>query len=251
MGRIPRANLVGRPFGLLTVVADAGNNRHSQSVWRCSCACGGPDVLVCISHLKDGHTRSCGCLRKEVSRATHSTNIADGSFRCSSCKRRKLLKFKVEGAGNYRCKPCNRKYNKLRYKENPSPILAAARKWRADNPELVKVQLLVRKRAQPELYLWRLAKCRAQRKGLVFTLKVADIVIPRVCPVLGLVLLPVSSGAGMPLPNSPTLDRRDSRRGYTPDNITVISWRANSLKKDGSLLEIKQIAEWMQTQEGA
>jgi hypothetical protein len=39
-------------------------------------------------------------------------------------------------------------------------------------------------------------------------------------------------------PFSKSLDRIDSGRGYTQDNVIICSWRANALLKDGSLPEL-------------
>lgn len=46
-------------------------------------------------------------------------------------------------------------------------------------------------------------------------------------------------------PNSPSLDRFDNSKGYTKDNIRVISWRANSLKSDGTQEEFEQILTYL------
>ena len=48
---------------------------------------------------------------------------------------------------------------------------------------------------------------------------------------------------GGPTHNSPSVDRIDPKKGYTPDNIRVISWRANSLKSDASLKELQVLVE--------
>ena len=42
---------------------------------------------------------------------------------------------------------------------------------------------------------------------------------------------------------APSLDRIHPKRGYVPDNVRVISDRANRLKGDRSLNEIKRLAE--------
>ncbi len=52
--------LIGRKFGLLFVEEYAGDLE-----WRCKCECG--NVVVVLGHsLKNGHTRSCGCLKTIV-----------------------------------------------------------------------------------------------------------------------------------------------------------------------------------------
>lgn len=59
-------DLIGRQFGRLTVVANLGQTGRSHDTrWLCRCSCGG-EKAVLASHLKDGHVRSCGCLRKET-----------------------------------------------------------------------------------------------------------------------------------------------------------------------------------------
>lgn len=55
-----RTDLTNEKFGRLTVVA-----RHQGKYWRCICDCGAERVVP-SDKLKSGHTRSCGCLRAEV-----------------------------------------------------------------------------------------------------------------------------------------------------------------------------------------
>ena len=55
-------NLIGQTFNRLTVLGFSHDkNRHN--FWLCLCACGNK-VVVEQSKLKSGHTKSCGCLRK-------------------------------------------------------------------------------------------------------------------------------------------------------------------------------------------
>ena len=82
------------------------------------------------------------------------------------------------------------------------------------------------------------SKKRSRDKGLEFNIEPSDIVIPNFCPYLGLEISH-EIGTGKRRPGSPSLDRIDSSKGYTKDNIIVCSWRANSLLKDGSLAELK------------
>lgn len=48
-------------------------------------------------------------------------------------------------------------------------------------------------------------------------------------------------------PNLPSIDRFDPNINYTPDNIRVISTRANTIKYNGTADELRKIAQWMRT----
>lgn len=63
-------NLVGNKYGRLTVISFAGI-KHKQAAWNCLCECGRVTV-VCSQSLKRGGTRSCGCLRDELTRGRNS-----------------------------------------------------------------------------------------------------------------------------------------------------------------------------------
>lgn len=60
-------DLTGRKFGRLTVIENAGRDRHRCVLWRCRCECG-CETIVTSSHLISGFTKSCGCYRREVTR---------------------------------------------------------------------------------------------------------------------------------------------------------------------------------------
>lgn len=47
-------------YGKLTVVCDAGKNKHGQPLWRLLCDCGTECVKI-SSAVRTGHTKSCGC----------------------------------------------------------------------------------------------------------------------------------------------------------------------------------------------
>ena len=97
--------------------------------------------------------------------------------------------------------------------------------------------------------LFHSAKRRAKEKGLDFDLTIEDIVIPEYCPVLGVKLKPgigIGAAGASQKACSPTIDRIDNSRGYTKDNIKVISYRANLLKRDAILEEMRAIADYME-----
>jgi hypothetical protein len=99
--------------------------------------------------------------------------------------------------------------------------------WRRQNPKAVKDSYKKAKLNRPELWLLKQAKKRAKDKGLEFSLVLEDIVIPTHCPIMGEPLQYIPDGYS---DYSPSLDRVDSSKGYTKDNIQVISSIANRMK---------------------
>ncbi len=57
--------LEGQKFGKLTVVKQDGKDSSGHTMWLCQCDCGNK-VTVVGSHLKNGNTKSCGCLSNEI-----------------------------------------------------------------------------------------------------------------------------------------------------------------------------------------
>lgn len=96
----------------------------------------------------------------------------------------------------------------------------------------------------PESKMFQRAKCRAKVKDLEFDLTVKDIIIPKHCPILGIELV-CKSGAPGGQKNSPALDRKDSKRGYTKDNVQVISHLANMMKSHANEKELIRFANWV------
>lgn len=87
-------------------------------------------------------------------------------------------------------------------------------------------------------------KYRANKRGMEFDLTQEDLILPAVCPVLG---IPIIVGAGSNAhPNCPSVDRMDNNKGYTKGNIRIISNRANLLKKDATLEEMRAIVRYME-----
>ena len=86
------------------------------------------------------------------------------------------------------------------------------------------------------------ASKRARGKGIPFDITVEDIFIPEFCPVLG---IPIIKNNNKTSPNSPSLDRIDNTKGYVKGNVCVISWRANKLKGESTIDEMKMIMTYM------
>jgi hypothetical protein len=76
------------------------------------------------------------------------------------------------------------------------------------------------------------------KHGVENTLTEKDIHVPDLCPVFGVPLEPKTRYAA-------SLDRIDNAKGYTPDNVQVISRKANSMKLDATPEELILFAEWI------
>ena len=67
-------------------------------------------------------------------------------------------------------------------------------------------------------------------------------IAPKQCPVFGWEL---KYGGGQKSKQSPSLDRRDPRKGYTQDNVQIISLLANLMKNEATPEELKLFAQWI------
>lgn len=87
-------------------------------------------------------------------------------------------------------------------------------------------------------------KANAKRRGIEFDLKTSDIDdigIPITCPVLG---IPIYFNNGRVKDDSISFDRVDSTKGYTKDNVIIVSHRVNKLKSNASLEEMRSMVEF-------
>ena len=88
---------------------------------------------------------------------------------------------------------------------------------------------------------------RARRYNIPFDLSVEDIQIHEFCPVLG---FPLVVNTGSPQYNSISVDRIDPDLGYVKGNVQVMSFLANSMKRDASKEQLLMFAKWVQEQYG-
>ena len=111
--------------------------------------------------------------------------------------------------------------------------------------EHAKKQAIWRKENVAKAMLSR-AKSRAGYRNLEFDLLLEDLTIPENCPILGIKLEPAN---GIANDNSPSIDRIDSSKGYTRENIIVCSYRANRIKCDANFEDIEKIYNWYKKME--
>jgi len=89
----------------------------------------------------------------------------------------------------------------------------------------------------PERKIFDRAKARAETKGVPFNLTIEDIIIPDLCPVFN-----------QPI-KVPSIDRHIPSLGYVKGNVFIMENRANTLKNDATVEELKMIIKYMEKKE--
>lgn len=97
-----KIDITGRKYGRLTVLRENGKQR-GNILWLCRCDCGN-EINAIAYNLKNGHTRSCGCLSSEIKSSVHSTHKCSGGrlYRIwrhikSRCLNKKVPHYKYYG----------------------------------------------------------------------------------------------------------------------------------------------------------
>lgn len=137
----------------------------------------------------------------------------------------------------YRCRSCDQAYQAKRRTENYDASLDYGRKYQAKRRKDFEYRLKM---------LLNASKQRAKIKNRVHDITVDDIKsiypIDGKCPVFGFDLMFNDSGFRE---NSPSIDRIDSEKGYTVDNIQIISWKANRIKAYATVEELEIVIAFM------
>ena len=177
-----------------------------------------------------------------------------------------IITFSCEVCGNERSEPlcwhkkrkhhyCSRQCANLKNNKDKSSGLSRAE---YEKQYWAKPENLVRKKRMAEVArkkrveslgesykreMISRCKARASKKRLDFNIEIMDIIIPKFCPVLNIELkINIGSGGAQ---NSPSLDRIDNSKGYIKGNVQVISKRANLIKSDASIEEIRNVLNWL------
>ena len=128
--------------------------------------------------------------------------------------------------------------SRKRYKENADKYRQACKeRYHAvkTDPSFIernKQNRIQFRKNNPEKIMWYSSKNRAKKLGIDFNIDVEDIVIPDVCPYLG-ISITKELGNGRVETNA-SIDRVDSSKGYIKGNIQIISDLANRMKQDAT-----------------
>lgn len=131
--------------------------------------------------------------------------------------------------------------NRAYRREHIDALREYNRKWHAAHPDYRRERV----RKNPSVHIFDNARARAKRLGLPFSLTRDTVEFPEKCPVLGVRLKYHSYRANGHA--SASLDRIDPKRGYVPDNVRVISLRANQIKTNATVSEVESVLLYMKT----
>lgn len=167
---------------------------------------------------------------------------------CKGCREVKPLDSfgrcaAVRSGRTSRCRTCLGNY----YRRDRERVLERQRSRRQteEGRQRERTWQRERRKADPPTRMIQEARARAKLKGLEFDIDRSDIVLPATCPVLG---VPIATGLGRPRQDSaPSIDRIDTTRGYVRGNVTVISWRANRLKSDATVEELRALVRFCES----
>ena len=136
-------------------------------------------------------------------------------------------------------------YQKQWAKDNPDKVKANKKRYRDKLKESGLSSAADRRwmETNPEKCILRSSRSGAKARGIVHELTIDDIVLPACCPVFG-VPFDLTKGKGRN-DFSPSVDRIDNSKGYTRDNIQIISTLANSMKNKATKEQLIQFANWI------
>lgn len=140
-----------------------------------------------------------------------------------------------------RCKDCAKQDNanrKLRegYRQKENDRNRVKREADPEWSTKERIRMAKFNSDHPSAHMFYNAKRRAKKNGLEFSIEMSDIVIPSHCPYLG---IPIITGTRYEYESTPSLDRVDNTRGYTKDNILVVSKKGNSMKNSATFQELQ------------
>ncbi len=187
--------------------------------------------LECNSTLGKRQKKFCSCKCMNVYNARefgmkHREKNPNRYKVCKECNQSLNLnkfslieKWNVNSGTKDICKKCS---TKIRQTEKLN------RDWKVDAAKL----------------LYKNIKSRCKRTGREFSIELEDIIIPEKCPVFGFELKREDKQTWM---SAPSVDRIDSSKGYIKGNVTVVSRRANILKRDATVEELELLLNYYKT----
>lgn len=132
------------------------------------------------------------------------------------------------------------------YRRNKERTKPAKQAWSQANRHKHREYYLDWEKRNPRRALIQRSRSSAKQRGLEHTISETDIQWPTHCPVLGIELCYDRDKKTAHRDDYPSFDRRDGLKGYVPGNVFVISWRANRIKWNCTLAELKAVVYYIE-----
>ena len=126
--------------------------------------------------------------------------------------------------------------------ERKAAFVEQKKKYREENRQQIRERQRASYIDNVYHHIWTGLKNKSKRLGLPFNLDESDLVEPETCPVLGTKLERVPGRERTD--NSPSVDRLIPSLGYVKGNIVIVSYRANRIKNDATLVELRKVAAY-------
>lgn len=161
---------------------------------------------------------------------------------CNTCKNKVSISLFTKNAKSkdglqYACRDCDKKRQQKRRIEKKNEMQEYSKQYRQKHNNNMEFRLQA---------LLNSSKARARQKNREHTLTKKDLfdLYPKngCCPIFGFKLNWNGSGFRE---TSPSIDRIDSTKGYTKDNIQIISWKANRIKGYASVEELEILLAYL------
>ena len=168
--------------------------------------------------------------------------VVEKTKQCSTCKEYlSLFSFAKNNAAvdklQYACKTCDNLRQQTRRKEKKTEVQQYGKEYRKLNFNSLDFRLQG---------LLNASRARAKTKGREHALTKQDLfdLYPEdnKCPIFGFELQWNSAGFRE---TSPSIDRIDSTKGYTKDNVQIISWKANRIKGYASVEDLEILLSYL------
>lgn len=183
---------------------------------------------------KDGKSYYCRECEKEK-RAEY--NLGKRRIKiCSKCKKGRSIKFfhndssKNDGKKS-RCKFCVNKVN---------PYKLSQKEYYKLNKEKYKQSGL-------KHHIIHNVKKYITDDSIDFNILPEDIDIPEYCPILNIRINTEYTGQSGPKDNSPSIMLLDESKGYVKDNIMMVSYKANKIRKRFNPDDIRSVLDYIST----
>lgn len=88
--------MIDKTFGRLLVKSRAENDKNRNSRWLCQCSCGNFITVLALS-LRNGDTRSCGCLKvgRAIGKAINKTNECEKNIDKTNPTKENVYKIRM------------------------------------------------------------------------------------------------------------------------------------------------------------